>query len=238
MPLTMGMLGAQSLGPADPNYSSVVRLFHGDGTNLSTTITDNSSFARTVARAGDTSIRTATKKFGTGSIFFDGTGDYWTDDQTEVGMTSAQEFTFECWFNFSGTTETRYIACFGDSTSNGRYLFGVNSGLVFCQAQFNGTFYLTYQGFSSNTWYHFAGILNSARLMKGYLNGAVFTAQASITVPAFSTNAKLTVGATDQGRNTTSTSQWLGYLDDIRFTKGVNRYPLAFTAPTQPFPNH
>ena len=62
--------------PSDPNISNVVLLLHGDGTNGSTTITDNSPGARTVTAHGNAQISTARKKFRTGSILFDGTGDY------------------------------------------------------------------------------------------------------------------------------------------------------------------
>jgi len=62
----------------DADFASVSLLLHGDGANASTTITDSSSNAHTVTVAGNTQISTAQKVFRTGSIYFDGSGDYLT----------------------------------------------------------------------------------------------------------------------------------------------------------------
>ena len=56
----------------DVNFADVSLLLHGDGTSGSTTITDSSSNAVVVTANGNAQIDTAVKKFGTGSIEFDG----------------------------------------------------------------------------------------------------------------------------------------------------------------------
>jgi hypothetical protein len=59
--------------PVDPQFGSVSLLLHGDGTNGSTTITDNSPTPKTVTAVGNAQISTAQSKFGGASILFDGT---------------------------------------------------------------------------------------------------------------------------------------------------------------------
>jgi hypothetical protein len=65
--------------PVDPVFNNVSLLLHGNGTNGSTTITDNSPTPKTVTAVGNAQISTAQSKFGGASIAFDGTGDYLTD---------------------------------------------------------------------------------------------------------------------------------------------------------------
>src|SRR3990172_8980810 len=54
--------------------SFTVSLLHGDGVDGSTTFTDEDG--RIWTPSGNAQIDTAQKKFGTGSMLFDGTGDY------------------------------------------------------------------------------------------------------------------------------------------------------------------
>jgi hypothetical protein len=58
--------------PVDLNRSNVSLLLHGNGTNGSTTITDNSPSPKTVTAVGNAQISTAQSKYGGGSIAFDG----------------------------------------------------------------------------------------------------------------------------------------------------------------------
>ena len=63
---------------SDPYFSSTKLLLNGNGTNGSTTFTDSSNSSYTVTANGNAQISTAQSKFGSASMYFDGTGDYLT----------------------------------------------------------------------------------------------------------------------------------------------------------------
>ena len=94
----------------DPNFANVTLLLHGDGTSGSTTITDSSSTPKTITVNGNAQIDTAVKKFGTGSIEFDGTNSNLT---LASGLIGSDDFTIEYFvqgdtsdgyhFDFEGT---------------------------------------------------------------------------------------------------------------------------------------
>ncbi|HOX60228.1 MAG TPA: hypothetical protein PLC99_25405, partial [Verrucomicrobiota bacterium] len=75
-------------------------LLHGNGTDASTTITASETTAHTVTAYGDAQIDTSQYKFGTGSILFDGTGDYiGTADSADWNFGTA-EFAVDFWVRF------------------------------------------------------------------------------------------------------------------------------------------
>ncbi len=79
-----------------PTFTNVKLLLGGDGADASTTFTDESPNARTMTVVNQTQVDTASFKFGTGAILFDGTGDQLTaadsDDWHFPG-----EFAIEFW---------------------------------------------------------------------------------------------------------------------------------------------
>jgi hypothetical protein len=74
----MTLVWSPGYAPVDEYYDNVSLLLYGNGTNGSTTITDNSPSPKTVTAVGNAQISTAQSKFGGASIAFDGTGDYIT----------------------------------------------------------------------------------------------------------------------------------------------------------------
>jgi hypothetical protein len=89
-----------------------------DGANGSTTFTDSSPNALTVTAAGNAQISTTQKKYGTGAMYFDGTGDYVaTGDHADFTLGSA-DFTVDFWFYVSGGAGT-VRRLYGQSNSTG-----------------------------------------------------------------------------------------------------------------------
>lgn len=106
-----------SSGIGIDNY--VVLMLHGDGTNLSTTITDSSTSAKTVTAQSSSTISTAQSKFGGASISFNGTGSYLSvPDSTDW------------WFDSNSKTVTM---------TNGTTLSTVQSKFGSSSALFDGT---------------------------------------------------------------------------------------------------
>lgn len=72
----VGVMGAAG-GGADTFFADYVKLrLTMDGANGSTTFADYSSNAHTVTANGNAQVTTSAKKFGTGGLLVDGTGDY------------------------------------------------------------------------------------------------------------------------------------------------------------------
>ena len=215
----------------DPSFADVSLLLHGDGTSGSTTITDSSSNAVAVTANGNAQIDTAVKKFGTGSIEFDGDNDYLSAG-TSLGNFGTGDFTVEMWlypisYNrglFSKTTSTSgssppSISAYMTSTA---LLVGVNSGSA------TGSWNTCSALPALNQWSHLA-ICRSGTDLRCFLNG---TSILNVTNSADVDNSDtLRIGYWRL------TNQFEGYMDDIRFS-GVARYTSNFTAPTAAFSNN
>ena len=81
----------------DHDLASVSLLLHGNGTNGSTTITDNSPSPKTVTAVGNAQISTTQSKFGGASIYLDGTGDVASVASDVAFAFGTNDFTIELW---------------------------------------------------------------------------------------------------------------------------------------------
>jgi hypothetical protein len=235
--------GAQNLDVA--GIENVSLLLHGNGTNGSTTITDNSPSPKTVTAVGNAQISTAQSKFGGSSIAFDGNGDYLTiPDSTAWNLPN--DFTIEAWVYLTAYSAS-WFGAFGAAVVS-QYNFsggGPDSGW---QLRINGTAssYTTinlYTGLtdlnfattvSLNTWTHVA-VTRSGSSIRAFVGGT----QAGSTV---TNNDAFTESGTRPlwigGLNDAAYRFWFpGYMDDLRITKGVARYTANFTPPAAPFPD-
>ena len=75
----------------DPYFSSVSLLLHGDGDLL-----DSSSSPKTITAYGNAAVSSAQSKFGGGSIYFDGSGDFVRLGKDPFVNTLSGDFTIEC----------------------------------------------------------------------------------------------------------------------------------------------
>ena len=230
---TGGSLGTNPATIGDVNFADVELLLHGDGTSGSTTITDSSSNAVSITANGNAQIDTAIKKFGTGSIEFDGSGDYLSAG-TSVGNFGTGDFTIEMWIYptnsgyyrglFSKTTNTGSASPPSISAymTNTALLVGVNSGSA------TGSWNTCSALPALNQWSHLA-ICRSGTDLRCFLNG---TSILNVTNSADVDNSDtLRIG---YWRN--SSEHFEGYMDDIRFS-GAARYTSNFTPPTAAFSN-
>ena len=110
---------------AATSYKQAVRasvLMHFDGTNGSTTMTDE--YGKTCTAQGNAQISTANSKFGGASLLLDGTGDYVSIQSFSDKVPGSSDFLLECWVMPNSTASIRCIASTRDSaTSNGGYAF-------------------------------------------------------------------------------------------------------------------
>jgi hypothetical protein len=180
----------------------------------------------TVANA---QISTAQYKWGTSSMYFDGTGDQLIAPSNEVLAFGTGDFTVELWARFSSLS-TYNTLCATRPTTTGTadgWSFGATS---------SGTVYMYTDSFvaqsgtgviSTSTWYHLS-LVRVGTTVKIFVNG---------NQVATGTNSQnLTRKILYVGNNTPNDEPFTGYLADLRITKGYARYPYSFTAPTAALP--
>ena len=196
---------------------------------------------------GNAQISTSVKKFGTGSLAFDGTGDYLV-----VGNPStrpildfgAGDFTIEAWVYPNGTSPYLVIGSLDNSSGVGCWWLVVNGtfgGGGTIQFAYNttaggsGTNILAGSGaLSTSTWSHIA-VTRSGANIRCFVNGTqVGTTNTGIGTSAiYPVNQNILVGETVAGPSYGMN----GYIDDLRITKGYARYTANFTSPTTAFSN-
>ena len=178
---------------------------------------------------GNAQIDTTTKKYGTGSLEFDGTGDWLLIPDSPDQRLGTGNFTIECWLYLSATGTARGIVGKGTSTTGWLLSTTTSNAVVFTY----GTSTITSTGtLSGTTWYHIAVVRegtgsNQTKIYIGGTNDGTGTVSTDFT----QTNAAYV------GANRTGGDPMNGYIDDLRITKGVARYTANFTAPTAAFPD-
>jgi hypothetical protein len=219
--------------PVDPQFGSVSLLLHGNGTNGSTTFTDNSPIPKTVTAVGNAQISTAQSKFGGASILLDGTGDYLSiGNDTALALGSTWTIEFFVYLNTFGAGASRngFIST-GTLNTTGHLQIYSESGPVLI-ARCGGTGSNDAESgsspFSTATWTHLAFVCNNLATtiyVSGSANGTGTLASAS------------TVPITRIGNAVFAGYDLDGYIDDLRITKGVARYTANFTPPAAQFPD-
>jgi len=224
-------------GSGDIYYPSCSLLLHFSGSNNSTTFTDSSPNNVTVSANGNVKITSSISKFGSGSGFFDGTGDYlsFVSGATVFG---SSDFTIEFWANFSDvgvfrpllsrrsdcasyTTLAIEIDRQSDNTVNATVCVGSTPTSI-----------TSISTTALNTWYHIAtsrngnilylfvnGNLESSGSVVGTINNPGDTSYIGIRP---SCNASVTM---------------FGYFDEFRITKGIGRYTSSFATQSLQFPD-
>lgn len=205
------------------------------GENNSTTFTDISPTPKTITRYGDTKILTAISKWGQGSAFFDGTGDYLSTPNNAAFLFGVGNFTIEAWVYataFPGAGTAACIASLYDTGVNARsWALNIlnNSGTYQIQAINSSTGSdatpLIGGSLSLNTWYHLA-FTRSGNTRNIFLNG-VNVGSDAYTASLFTSSVLICIG-----RYNNNSSPWTGYMQDLRITKGVARYTANFAPPT------
>ena len=165
-------------------------------------------------------------------MYFDGTGDYITTSQQELGT---GDFTIEGWHYLLTRANTKN-GIWGNYTSYSAGSLGMFAGhgsgtTTLYQVAYNGAAFpaSVIQGGTIvyNQWVHFAVVRNSGT-MSLYINGISVD---SISAPASlnGVGSNFVVGAPSDNL----ADGMHGYLQDFRITKGLARYTANFTPPTK-----
>ena len=187
---------------------------------------------------GNAQVSTTQAKFGTTSMYFDGTGDWLTIPYsaiTDLGGTT--QFTIEFWvYSNSLASRGTPIARNNGSTAAGSQ-FDLN---IETSGQINVAFYTGGSTISINsatgvittgTWIHVALTKDSSGNYKIFINGTQSGSTTTNTGSINSPTIPMTIGV----QNTSGGVALNAYLDDLRITRYA-RYTTNFTPPTTAFP--
>jgi len=228
------------LAEGDPYFSNVSLLLHGNGTNGSTTIVDNSRTPKTVTVAGNAQISTAQSAFtGGSSIAFDGTGDYLTIGRDPAFNFATGDFTIEAWCRFATATDQAILGSIGP-TNGGLLIRRLADGTIrIGRAIVAWDLISSALTWSTSSFYHIAVVKSSGTayiFRDGVSVGSAANAFSYNLAP--DVNTVWAVGAAQFSSGSLSPDAFMnGYIDDLRITKGIARYTSNFTPPDAPFPD-
>ena len=207
------------------------------GTNAG--IIDQSS-RNDLITVGSATISTSVKKYGTGSMLFNGSTDYLRSPSSTLHDLNASDFTIEFWVYFNSvgsnqgfvskygnTAETAggqgYFLDWLQSSTSLRFVLGTVAGVT-------DNVYTWSWSPSINTWYHVA-VTRSGSSARTFINGTQIGTTTTVVTNDIASPAPLQVGKINGVTNYLN-----GYMDDLRITKGYARYTANFTPPVSQFP--
>jgi hypothetical protein len=177
---------------------------------------------------GNAQISTSVKKYGTGSMAFDGSGDWLTASSSSNYGYGSGDFTIEFWaYPTSGTGVQVFLDQRTGSSISAVPTIYTSSGTIYYYV--SGSNRITGSSLSLNQWSHIA-ICRSGTSTKMFINGT--QSGSTFTDTTTYLNAPVRIG---DGNDGAGPYPFSGYIDDLRITKGFARYTANFTAPTAAF---
>lgn len=184
---------------------------------------------------GNAQVSTTVVKYGSGSMYFDGTGDYLQLTASPNLALLAGDFTVEMWvypLSYSAATNYPLWDTRASATSTNGYYFGLTQTTGYPLLYLYPSTILTGTiAPSLNTWSHIAysRVNGTIRLfVNGVQAGSVANSN-SISDPSANISR---IGQSAVG----GVENYTGYIDDFRITKGVGRYITNFIPPKVALP--
>ena len=177
---------------------------------------------------GNAQVNTSIVKYGTGSMAFDGSGDYLTGPTNSPSFQfGTGDFTVEMWVNTANLAAYQTLLDVRSADTQSAWcLFLDNTGKPYWYDA-SGV-QLSSTAVAANTWTHLA-VSRLGSTLRMFLSGVqVFSGTNS--------NAQNPTGTFYVGRNAVNAFLYTGYIDDLRITKGIARYTANFTPPTVALP--
>ena len=226
-------------GPAS-SYSSTTNVntsFTSTNTSLLTQFTNagiiDGTMKNNLETVGNAQVSTSVVKYGSGSLAFDGTGDYLTSYNGGGLFRLGTIYTVEMWFYTTTVAAGNAgLINFGTTVSGntGFNLYRSTAEILCNDGVTGGTGPSSGAGsVVANLWTHLA-IVSNGVTTKVYLNGVE---RGSYTGTTGSANSMtyVTIGAFND-----KTSAFAGYIDDLRVTRGIARYTQNFIPPSVALP--
>ena len=209
----------------DVYYPQTSLLMHFNGTNGSTTMTDNSKNNAAVTAVGNAQLSTVQSKFGGTSLYLDGTGDRLTiASPTPDFSFGTGDFTIETWVY--KTVASQAVILDARATADAIPWIAIINSSNFPYF-YDGTQYVSTVPITLNSWVHLAWVRTSG-VLKIFVNGIQGYSA------AYTVNLNRTAGLII-GDGVGLVNAYAGYIDELRITNGYARYTGNFTPPTEQF---
>ena len=185
---------------------------------------------------GNAQVDTAVTKFGSGSMYFDGSGDVLVIPAPGIQLEG--DFTIEAWVNRVGVNNADLDGIFtinafdewdeypanvnipGLSIGPGAFAYGVGASSTYSTK-------IT----ADSLWHHIACVRQGSTI-KVYIDGSSVTSVTN-TDSYSNVNTPAAIGVFDK-QGGSYRYYWNGYIEDLRITKGLARYTSNFTPPNGP----
>ena len=220
------------------NDDNTLLLLHFEGTNQKIGFFDDAGTRSSlpISQVGDARISTTQSKFGSSSLYLDGTGDYLLFTYTDSLILRMSEWCIEMWI-YAQRNNVQQVLYEGVDTTNvgGPTLIITSTGALqyftFGSIRTTGTA----GEVTTNTWHHIAFVrtinpVTTSYEHKMYLNG-VQTGSTWSNSTAYERLSRHRIGAAWN-----ATSPFQGYIDEVRVSR-VPRYTANFTPPSSAFTN-
>lgn len=223
-----------------PAFSTVSSLLHFDGTNASTTITDQ-IVANTWSCTGTAALSTAQFTYGTASLLVPGSGNSGISTTTNSGWNvGSGDWAIEFRWKYSGVPQTSPRIF---QTRNGDIFCGIGlytdpTGIITLTLSSNGSSFnvlnTTIMLVSLTDWSEIV-VQRRGTLIECFLNG-ILTYSSSIGAASLYYNAADTIII---GGNVSGVSRSMNaYIDEFRFIKGASVLsPSRYVGPASSFSN-
>lgn len=210
------------------NLADTKLLLHGDGTGA--TLVDSSLSNKTMTASGDATQSTTKFKFGSKSIYLDGSGDYFSTPNSSDFEFGTGDFTVEAWVNTAQSAGNQVVVGQFIGSNNGSW--GLKTGVNGNQVGFsygNGGFVNIGTGvaINDNNWHHIA-VVRVGAVVTIYIDG--------INRASSNIGAGQIIGFNSSplriGYNQWDNQYVQGYIDEVRVSKGIARWTSNFTPPS------
>jgi hypothetical protein len=240
--LALGQIGQSQPSDltTDPFFASVVLLVDASAESNGSTPSTIDVIGKVPTYRGNAQCKTDQFKFGSSSIYLDGTNDRISFPDSADWEMGTGDATWEAWIrpegSFSGGSRVwlSQANSFGGfySVQGYRNTGDLHTTLVSDGATSYGS---TSTTIASDAWAHVAIVRKGANLF-GYLNGVKQVAATTLSgVTLMNSTGAMCLGAYFDADGSL---HWKGWIDQVRITKGVARYYGAFiVVPTAKFPH-
>lgn len=225
-----GPMGSGALGAVVVSNPVNLFMLHGDGADASTTFTDSSPFARAFTAGGNARLSTAQKKFGTASMYFDGTAS--TLASSSFNSSLIGDFTLAGWVYFVNTwTSNEAMITITTSGVYGNIELLRRSGSGEMALWAGGQYLVDYgAAVSAGSWNHVA-VVRQGAVFRLFLNGVQQGSYTDSNGVIQINTTSIVVGSYSSG---SGNERLNGYVDDLFLRRDVAMWTSDFTPPTGP----
>ena len=182
---------------------------------------------------GGTKLSGTESKFGETSAFFDGSNDYLSIPDSADWDFGTGAFTIDFWGRKPSIGSSESVIAHGGfghtADTNGWTILWNSAGLYFYVRDGSGINSTGLFTTTIDTWYHLALVRESNGDLHFFANGIELTISgvSNLTNDLGLNSLDLRIGSNWEGGN-----NFIGYIDELRISKGIARWTAGFTPPT------